>query len=156
MLIDLSDSNKVLTHNHLAHKWTLSHLAKLTFRQTFECRFTLKLVRDMIITYSLIDLVKKIIFPCFIEFMLYFYHLFVVCYYFLFNQRILNIVWRNPFASDRIFFFWQKMIKISLTFPFTLLLYTFFVCYKLFCKLCKITAPLNDNSHKILHRYDFL
>ena len=105
MLIDLSDSNKILTHNHLAHKWTLSHLAKLTFRQTFECRFTLKLVRDMIITYSLIDLVKKIIFPCFIEFMLYFYHLFVVCYYFLFNQRILNIVWRNPFASDRFFFF---------------------------------------------------
>ena len=59
------DSNGIRTHNHLVCKQTLNHLAKLayfwlfgqtdlalTFRQTIECRFTLKLVSDMIITYS--------------------------------------------------------------------------------------------------------
>ena len=77
------DSKGIRTHNHIVHKRTLNHLAKLgvrlrtkwlwvrilllslklqiwrlprargslTFRQTIECRFTLKLVRDMIITY---------------------------------------------------------------------------------------------------------
>ena len=32
----------------------------LTFRQTIECRFTLKLVRDMIITYSQFSSYRKI------------------------------------------------------------------------------------------------
>ena len=27
----LSDSNKIRTHNHLVHKWTLNHLAKMAF-----------------------------------------------------------------------------------------------------------------------------
>ena len=87
----LSDSNEIRTHNHLVHKQTLNHLAKLaslakwlsvrlrtkwlwvritllslklqiwrllrarnslTLRQTIKCGFALKLVRDMIITYS--------------------------------------------------------------------------------------------------------
>ena len=62
----LSDSNMIRIHNHLVRKRTLNHLAKLakwlwrllwarsslTFRQTIECEFTLKLMRDMIITYS--------------------------------------------------------------------------------------------------------
>ena len=72
----LNDSNVIRTHNHLFCKRTLNHLAKLvsqmiepllllkqqiwhllrarrslTFRQTIEFGFTLKLVRDMIITY---------------------------------------------------------------------------------------------------------
>ena len=67
-MIILGDSNGIWTHNHLIRKRTLNHLAilwlklqiwrllrarsSLTFRQTIECRFTLKLVRDMIITYS--------------------------------------------------------------------------------------------------------
>ena len=38
----------------------------------------------------LINLVQKSTFPCFIEFMLYFYHFFIVCYYHLFNQRPLE------------------------------------------------------------------
>ena len=45
----LTDSNGTRTHNHLVHKRTLNHLANLA---TLECGFTLKLVRDMIITYS--------------------------------------------------------------------------------------------------------
>ena len=62
-----SNSNGIRTHNHLVRKGKLNYLAKmalyqiwrllwargsLTFRQTIECRFTLKLVRDMIITQS--------------------------------------------------------------------------------------------------------
>ena len=77
----LSDSSGIWTHNYLVRKRILNHLAKLgkwfncvmstsdsasltlqiwrllrarcslTFRQTIECRFTLKLVRD-IITYN--------------------------------------------------------------------------------------------------------
>ena len=49
----LSDCNWTQTHNHLVHKWTLKHLAKLlqarsslTFRQ-LECGFTLKCVCDI-------------------------------------------------------------------------------------------------------------
>ena len=73
-----SDRNGIRTHNHLVCKWTLNHLqtkwlwvqipllslklqisrlfrtkSSLTFRQLLECGFTLKCVRDMIITYSL-------------------------------------------------------------------------------------------------------
>ena len=49
------NNNGIRTHNHLVRKRTLRLLrakSPLTFRQTLECRFTLKLVRDMIITYS--------------------------------------------------------------------------------------------------------
>ena len=45
----LSDCNWIRTHNHLVHKRTLNHLAKLG---TIECGFTLERVRDMIRTYS--------------------------------------------------------------------------------------------------------
>ena len=73
-----SDRNGIRTYNHLVCKWTLNHLqtkwlwvqipllslklqisrlfrtkSSLTFRQLLECGFTLKCVRDMIITYSL-------------------------------------------------------------------------------------------------------
>ena len=78
----LTDSNGIRTHNHLVRKRTLNYLAKLakwlscvvsmsdmvplnlqiwcllwaksslTFRQTIACRFTLKPVHNMIITYS--------------------------------------------------------------------------------------------------------
>ena len=53
-MFSLSDSNMVQTHNHLFCKRILN-LARssLTFRQTIECGFTLKLERDMIVTYSL-------------------------------------------------------------------------------------------------------
>ena len=73
--IFLSDSNGIRTYNHLnpvsvrlrtkwlwvripllSLKFQIRHLLRArsssTFRQTIECRFTLKLVRDMIITYS--------------------------------------------------------------------------------------------------------
>ena len=47
----------------------------LTFRQTIECGFTLKLVRDMIITYSQVQYMrnyflthKKLLFSCLIRF----------------------------------------------------------------------------------------
>ena len=59
-------SNEIQTHNHLVRKRTLNHLAKLALKLpiwrllregvpwylTLECRFTLKLVHYMIITYS--------------------------------------------------------------------------------------------------------
>ena len=68
----LSDSNGIRTHDHLVRKRKLNHLwvripllslklqiwsllrarSSLTFRQTIECGVTLKLVRDMLITYS--------------------------------------------------------------------------------------------------------
>ena len=73
----LNDSNEIGTHNHLVRKWLSVHLrtkllwvwisllslklqirrllrarSSFTFRQTIERRFTLKLVRDMIITQS--------------------------------------------------------------------------------------------------------
>ena len=57
----LSDCNWTRTHNHLVHKRTLNHLAKLAkclskefldIQATIECGFTLKRVRDMIRTYS--------------------------------------------------------------------------------------------------------
>ena len=52
------DSNKIKTHNLLFHKRTLNHLLRarssLTFGWTIECGFTLKPVRDMVITYSLL------------------------------------------------------------------------------------------------------
>ena len=67
---NLSDSNRIWTHNYLRTKllwirilllsfklpiwlmlWAQSFLA---FRQTIDCRFTLKLVRDMIITDSMV------------------------------------------------------------------------------------------------------
>ena len=69
----LSDSNGIRTHNHLKElirlrtkslwvripllslKLQIWHLLRarssLTFRKTIECKFTLKLVRDMIMTY---------------------------------------------------------------------------------------------------------
>ena len=76
--LELKDSNGIQTHNHLTHKRTLSVYLQtkwfwvrilllslklqiwrllrarrsLTFKQVIECGFTLKLVRDMIITYS--------------------------------------------------------------------------------------------------------
>ena len=40
------------------------------------------------IVFSQIDLVQKFIFPRFIELLLYFYHFYVVCYDFLFNERL--------------------------------------------------------------------
>ena len=60
----LSDSNRVQTHNHLVCKWTLNHLAKLTkelldIQAIVECRFTLKRIHDMIITYSQMDRTDK-------------------------------------------------------------------------------------------------
>ena len=50
----LSDCNWTRTHNHLVHKWTLNHLAKLAkwLSVDIECGFTLKRIRDMIRTYS--------------------------------------------------------------------------------------------------------
>ena len=55
------------SNNHLVRKRTLSHFAKLDIapvstkrlldiQATMKCRFTLKRVRDMIITYSLINM----------------------------------------------------------------------------------------------------
>ena len=41
-----SESNPIRTHNYVIRKRTLNHLAKLVI----ECGFTLKLVRDMMIT----------------------------------------------------------------------------------------------------------
>ena len=62
MVWGLSDSNEIRTYNHLVRKRTFNHLAKLakavqarsslTFRQTIEYGFPVKLVRDMITTYS--------------------------------------------------------------------------------------------------------
>ena len=53
---NISDGNEIRTYNYLACKRTLSHLAKLTYRVAIDSiwyyRFTLKLVRNMIITYS--------------------------------------------------------------------------------------------------------
>ena len=43
----ISDSYGIRTHNHLVSKQTLNHLTK-----HLECRFTLKLVHDIMITYS--------------------------------------------------------------------------------------------------------
>ena len=45
-LASLSDCNWIRTNNHLVHKRTLNHLAKLA------TGFTLKRVRDMTRTYS--------------------------------------------------------------------------------------------------------
>ena len=45
----LSDCKETRTQNHLVHKQTLNHLAKLA---TIECGFTLKCIRDMTRTYS--------------------------------------------------------------------------------------------------------
>ena len=55
LLWGVNDSNRTRTHSHLVRKWTLSHLAKLflDIQATIECRFTLKRVRDMIITQLL-------------------------------------------------------------------------------------------------------
>ena len=55
--INEADNNGVWTHEHLFHKQTLNHLAKLAkelldIQATIQCRFTLKRVRDMIITYN--------------------------------------------------------------------------------------------------------
>ena len=55
--INEADSNGVWTHKHLFRKRTLNHLAKLAkesldIQATIQCRFTLKRVRGMIITYS--------------------------------------------------------------------------------------------------------
>ena len=85
----LSDSSEIRTHNHLVRKETirpvwlngsrtkwlwvrisllslklqiwrlLRERSALAFRQTIECGFTLKLVRDMIITYSQIHHTDK-------------------------------------------------------------------------------------------------
>ena len=63
----------------------------------------------------LINLVQKSTFPCFIEFMLYFYHFFIVCYYHLFNQRLLEHYLRKSFISVRIYILLLKMIKTSQT-----------------------------------------
>ena len=57
---DLIDSNRIRAHNHLVHKQTLKHLdiacvsskEFLDSQATIKCRFTLKRVFDMIITYS--------------------------------------------------------------------------------------------------------
>ena len=59
-MVDLSESNVIRTHNHLIHKQTFEHLAKLgkCGLNWLECGFTLKPVRDMIITYSqMLDLI---------------------------------------------------------------------------------------------------
>ena len=45
----LSDCKETRTQNHLVHKQTLNHLAKLA---TIECGFTLKCIQDMTRTYS--------------------------------------------------------------------------------------------------------
>ena len=59
--VPLSDSMRIRTYNHLVHKRTLNYLAKLApvlsiefldIQATIKCRFTQKLVHDMIITYS--------------------------------------------------------------------------------------------------------
>ena len=68
----ICDSNGIWTQNHLVRKRTLNHFSQtdqfwlnvrarsfLTFRQTIESRFTLKLIRDMTITYSLENLIRK-------------------------------------------------------------------------------------------------
>ena len=48
LLQSLNNSNGIQTYYHLVCKRTLNHLAKFV-----ECRFTLKRVNDIIITYSL-------------------------------------------------------------------------------------------------------
>ena len=68
LLWGVNDSNGTRTHNHLVRKRTLSHLAKLFLdvQATIECRFTLKRVRDMIITYSYCELSRKYCFSPFV------------------------------------------------------------------------------------------
>ena len=67
---------------------------------------------------------------CFIEFLLYFNHFFIVCYYFLFNQRLLENCLEKSlcFRENTIFFFLQKMTKFSI-----FVTKLSFSCYKLFC-----------------------
>ena len=52
---NLSDSNRIWTHNHLVLKWTLNYSAKLA-----NYRFTLKWVCDMIRTYCQSTIHKSI------------------------------------------------------------------------------------------------
>ena len=61
VIVTITDRNGIRTHNHLVLKRTLNHLTKLALASskeflniqiTIESRFTLKFVRDMIITYS--------------------------------------------------------------------------------------------------------
>ena len=49
--------------------------SSLTFRQTIECRFTLKLVHDFIITYSLTEMALEIDVSIFKDALLYAYNL---------------------------------------------------------------------------------
>ena len=55
---NLSDSNVIRSHNYLVRKRTLNHLAKLAkwlnVDYASDSGFTLKLVRDIIVTFSLI------------------------------------------------------------------------------------------------------
>ena len=53
-VLSLSDSNQNWTHNDVVRKRTLNHLTETgqMIELFIECRFTLKLVRYMIITYS--------------------------------------------------------------------------------------------------------
>ena len=106
----------------------------------------------------LIDLVKNF-FPCFIEFLLlYFYHFFVACYYFLFNQRLLEHCLEKTlcFRQNTIFLIQDDknitnfLIRVT-KLPF-LSVINYFVSYRVFS--CK-SGALNDNFHKILHRYNF-
>ena len=71
----------------------------------------------------LIDLAQKFAFPCFIEFMLYFYHFLNVFYYFLFNQRLLeHCLGKTLCLRQNIFFLTENDKNI-------------FVCYKVTRKL---------------------
>ena len=78
----------------------------------------------------LINLVQKSTFPCFIEFMLYFYHFFIVCYYHLFNQRLLEHCFEKIlYFSQNIYSFTQNDKNITNN-PVVLQKYLIFVCYK--------------------------
>ena len=66
------------------------------------------------IVFSQIDLVQKFIFPRFIELLLYFYHFYVVCYDFVFNERL----------SKHCL---EKALSFRQTFPFALRNYLIFV-----------------------------
>ena len=50
LMVSVIDSKEIRIRNQLVHKRTPNHLDKL------ECRFTLKRVRDMIITFSYVSI----------------------------------------------------------------------------------------------------
>ena len=64
----LSTSNGIRYHYNLVRERTLSNIWRLlrtrsswTFSETIECRFTLNLVRDMIITYTQMNHYQQIL-----------------------------------------------------------------------------------------------